>query len=222
MVFKAIIFDLDGTLLDTLQDLADAANSALAEMGLPPHPTEAYRWFVGDGAGKLMERVLPEDRRDPTTCALAMQTFARRYSENWWKTTRPYPGVMPLLDELAARRMPLAVLSNKPDDFTQLCVEKLLGHHRFALVAGAKLNLPRKPDPAGALAMAGELKVAPDDCFYLGDTATDMQTALAAGMFPAGALWGFRTRDELHKAGAKALLQTPPEVLQWIKRGGGL
>ena len=135
---------------------------------------------------------------------------------SWAVKTRPYPGVPDLLTGLSRRALPMAVLSNKPDEFTQLCVTRLLRGWHFQAVQGATPELPRKPDPRGALAIAARMGVAPGEILYLGDTNTDMQTAVAAGMFPVGALWGFRTAEELLAAGAAALAKTPTEVLGWV------
>ncbi|MCR4411808.1 MAG: HAD-IA family hydrolase, partial [Thermoguttaceae bacterium] len=129
-----------------------------------------------------------------------------------------YEGIPELLDALVARRLPMAVLSNKPQEFTRLCVERLLPRWRFATVVGAGAALPRKPDPTGALCIASEFGVSAERILYLGDTNTDMQTAVAAGMYPVGALWGFRTRDELLASGARALVERPADVLRLIER----
>ncbi|MEN6450432.1 MAG: HAD-IA family hydrolase [Thermoguttaceae bacterium] len=213
MSYKAVLFDLDGTLLDTLTDLADSTNAMLRHFGFPEHPRDEYRYFVGDGIEVLIERALPADRRDRATVIECGRRMRTEYGERWAATTRPYPGVPELLDALAARGVPMAVLSNKPDEFTRLCVTRLLSRWQFDTVVGSGPSLPRKPDPAGATEVARRLGVAPAEILYLGDTNTDMQTSVAAGMFPVGALWGFRTADELTAAGARALAATPHEVL---------
>lgn len=213
---KAVLFDLDGTLLDTLTDLADSMNTVLAGLGLPLHPREAYRYFVGDGMETLARRVLPEERRTPAMiqrCAAAMRV---RYQAHWADNSGPYQGVPELLDALAHRDLSLNILSNKPDDFTRLMVEHFLPGWRWSQVRGARPEMPRKPDPAGALAVAGQLDLAPHQFLYLGDTNTDMRTATAAGMYPVGALWGFRTRQELDETGAKSVLQHPLDLLQLL------
>ena len=211
------MFDLDGTLLDTLTDLADATNHALRSLGFPEHPRESFRYFVGDGIETLIQRVLPRDRYDAATMAECASLMRREYAQRWAAPTRPYDGIPELLDTLTARGIPMAVLSNKPDEFTRLCVAQLLPAWRFAAVLGAGTSFPRKPDPAGAREIARRLGVAPGEVVYLGDTNTDMQTALAAGMFPVGALWGFRTADELTASGAKALTAKPLDLLTIIE-----
>jgi phosphoglycolate phosphatase len=213
---RAVIFDLDGTLLDTLADLADSANAALADAGYPTHPADAYRHFVGDGVVKLIERALPGEALDEATVTELVAAMRRQYTQRWDAKTRPYDGVAELLTGLAGKALPFAVLSNKPHDFTQLCVERLLGEFDFAVVQGVDDQTPPKPDPAGALRTAEAMNVAPAEVLYLGDTDTDMQTAEAAGFFAVGALWGFRDEAELRASGAQAVAQTPPAVLELL------
>jgi phosphoglycolate phosphatase len=215
MTPEAAVFDLDGTLLDTLEDLADSANEALETLGYPAHPTQSYRYFVGNGMEILIQRILPEKARTPSGLARGIEAMRDAYQRRWDNKTRPYAGVPELLDALAAAGLPLAILSNKPDDFTQLTVERLLARWDFAFVRGVRADTPPKPDPAGALDLARRLHVDPAACLYLGDTATDMQTANAAGMYALGAVWGFRTATELQEAGARALLETPLEMLPY-------
>ncbi len=213
---RAVLFDLDGTLLDTLEDLADSANAVLRAEGLPVHPLEAYRYFVGDGVTSMMRRALGDKAEDTDLLARSVAAMRRTYADNWNRKTRPYPGVAQLLTALADRRMPMTVLSNKPDEFTRMCVQELLPHWRFARVQGMLSEDRRKPDPAAALEFAQALDVPPDDWLYLGDTATDMRTAVNAGMWPVGALWGFRTEEELRQAGAQALVAAPGDVLRLL------
>ena len=146
----AVIFDLDGTLLDTLEDLADSANAALRELGFAGHPLESYKIFIGDGIENLIRRALPQERLDPATLAHCHELVRSEYSRRWSDKTGPYPGVPELLDALAARGVPMGVLSNKPHEFTSLCVTRLLPGWHFDAVQGATPALPRKPDPAGA------------------------------------------------------------------------
>ena len=212
MRYKAILFDLDGTLLDTLEDLATAANRALGTLGLPAHPTDAYRVFVGDGLRTLAERILPGEQRSAAQVDALVAAFEREYSRTWNERTAPYAGVPEMLDRLTAGGYRLSVLSNKPDAFTRLCVEQLLPHWTFAPLYGQRPGVPKKPDPAAALAIAAELGLDPAEVLYLGDTATDMHTARAAGMEAVGVLWGFRSADELRAAGARHLITHPGEL----------
>ena len=212
MRYKAILFDLDGTLLDTLEDLATAANRALGTLGLPAHPTDAYRVFVGDGLRTLAERILPGEQRSAAQVDALVVAFEREYSRTWNERTAPYAGVPEMLDRLTGDGYRMSVLSNKPDAFTRLCVEQLLPHWTFAPLYGQRPGVPKKPDPAAALAIAAELGLDPAEVLYLGDTATDMHTARAAGMAAVGVLWGFRTADELRAAGARHLITHPGEL----------
>ena len=220
MVLRAVLFDLDGTLLDTLDDLADAANHALGRLGLPEHPAAAYKQFVGDGIENLIRRAVPEGRHDATTLAECLRLTREHYAAHWADKTRPYDGVTALLDALTTRRIPMAVLSNKPEEFTRLCVERLLAAWHFELVLGANPTLPRKPDPTGAHRIAQHFRLEPAEIAYLGDTDTDMQTAIAAGMFPVGVLWGFRDAPELLANGARTLIRRPLDLLPFLHRPG--
>lgn len=213
MTFHAVLFDLDGTLLNTLDDLADSANAVFGQLGFPGHPVEAFKYFVGDGVENLMRRALPADRCDATTVAQGTALMRAEYGRRWADKTRPYPGIPELLDALTARGTRTTVLSNKPDEFTKLCVGRLLPRWRFEVVVGARPGQPRKPDPSAAVELARQLDVPPAQILYLGDTNTDMQTAVAAGMYPVGALWGFRTAGELTASGAKVLVAKPQDVL---------
>ena len=214
--FQAVLFDLDGTLLDTLADIANATNAALTRLGLPTHPQDAYRYFLGGGMDCLVRRSAPERCHDSETLAKLHEAIREEYSTRWAQNTRPYPGIAELLAGLDERGIVKVVFSNKPDDFTKKTVEKLLPDHHFEIIRGAKPDVPVKPDPAGAIRIAQQLDIAPERFIYLGDTDTDMQTANAAGMFAAGALWGFRTAEELSANGAQSLLKTPQGVLNLL------
>ena len=212
--YRAICFDLDGTLLDTLEDIADSANRALGEHNLPVHPVEAYKYFVGDGMRTLVRRIMPQDRRADDDLGEALFHGARaQYAKRWAEKTKPYPGIPEMLDALADRGLAMTVLSNKPHDFTELCVAELLPHWKFQLVQGVSDDVPAKPDPTGVRRVAETLDIPPAEFLYVGDTATDMKTANAGGMFAVGVLWGFRQADELREHGAKVLIEQPAELL---------
>ncbi|MCO5166302.1 MAG: HAD-IA family hydrolase [Planctomycetes bacterium] len=211
----AVVFDLDGTLVDSLEDIALAMNDALVALGRPPHAVDAYRAFVGRGVGVLAARALGHD--DPALTARAVDAFRRGYAERLVERTRPYPGVPALLDALAARGVPAAVLTNKPEPAARALVERLLGAWRWAAVIGDRPGLPRKPDPTGALEAARALGAAPGDVLLVGDSDVDVETARAAGMIAAGAAWGFRGRDELEAAGAHVVVERPADVLELLR-----
>ncbi len=216
MPMKAILFDLDGTLLDTLSDLADAANRTLDRAGLPTHGVSAYRNFVGDGSRMLITRALPESHRTPAHIDDYLTRFKDDYGRNWKTATRPYPGIRELLAELARRDIPRAVVTNKPHRFAEECIHHFFPDTPFQMIRGQKDHLPRKPDPATALEAADNLRVAPEECLFIGDSNVDMTTAIAAGMVPVGVAWGFRSVAELIGAGASRIVTKPQDVLKWF------
>jgi len=216
MQFKAVCFDLDGTLLDSLADLADCTNKILLKRGFPEHPVDAFRYFVGDGAKMLMTRVLPEEARNESLIEDCRQDFETSYRECWNEQTIPYKDIPELLDALIGRQLKLTVLSNKPNEFTLLMVENLLAQWNFEVVLGQREGIPRKPDPAGMLEICQQLEIPAEAFLYLGDTATDMKTAVSAGCFPVGVLWGFRTEEELRDNGARAIVKEPLDVLDFL------
>lgn len=218
MTIQGVVFDLDGTLLDTLADIGGSVNEALSAMGFPTHELDAYRFFIGDGRDTLIQRALPEPERNPARIAEGARAYEAVYARRWNQDTKLYPGVAEMLDALVARGLPLAVLSNKPHPFTVQCVEHYLSRWSFNAVLGQRPQVPKKPDPAGAFEAAEMLWTPPAGIAYLGDTSVDMRTARAAGMRPLGVLWGFRTADELTAAGAETLLAHPTEFLTWLDR----
>jgi phosphoglycolate phosphatase len=215
---KAVLFDLDGTLLDTLQDLATSGNEVLAGRGLPPHPLDAYRIFIGNGMVNLARDVFPPEMRPETEDQIAavLDEYRAAYSRNWKNTTVPFPGIAGVLDRLIADAVPIGVVSNKAHDFTVQCVEAFLDDWKWDVLIGARDGHPRKPDPAGALEAAAVLGVAPQECLFVGDSDVDMMTARNAGMRAIGVSWGFRPVEELLEAGAEVILGSPAELLEWI------
>lgn len=215
MSLKAIIFDLDGTLLDTLDDLAYASNRVLDECGFPQHPVENYKNFVGDGLRVLMQRILPATSSENKVDECC-ERFTRIYASCWDRRSRPYPGILDMLSQLRENRLQLAVLSNKPHKFTAAYIDRFFPHHRFELVFGQREGVPKKPDPAGALEIAEKLALPPAECLYVGDTGVDMQTGKAAGMFTVGVLWGFRELSELQHHGADLIVKNPSEIVNYV------
>ena len=216
MPINAILFDLDGTLLDTLDDLAESANRVLAQAGLPTHTHSAYRQFIGDGSRMLVTRAIPEDHRTPDRIEVLLTRFKDDYSRHWKTATRPYPGINDLLRELVRRGIPRAVVTNKPHAFAEDCVHHFFADTPFQMVWGQKNGVPLKPHPLPALEAAKHLQVATGECLLLGDSDVDMQTARAAGMLPVGAAWGFRPVAELTAAGAVRVVHTPQEILEYL------
>jgi phosphoglycolate phosphatase len=198
---RGVIFDLDGTLADSLDDIAAAMNRTLEARGFPRHPVSAYRSFVGDGLRKLVERALPPGAEGAREAVLA--TYQADYAEHMLDATRLFPGIPPVLDALASAGVPVAVLSNKLDVPTRQLVDALCGRWAFRAVVGERPGVPRKPDPTSALALADALGAPPESVAFVGDTGVDMLTARAASMRPVGVLWGFRPADVLG-SGAEA------------------
>ncbi len=214
--FQAIIFDLDGTLLDTLADIAESVNRTLAEYHFPTHPLDAYRFFVGNGWKMLVTRALPETHRSEQLITECMARSRKVYRENWNRQTRLYKGIPELLDKLAEKQLPLAVLSNKPHDFMLRCVEWYLNKWNFKALMGQGDNFPLKPDPASALEVAEQIGLPPSAFLFVGDSAVDIQTAEAAGMHSVGAAWGFRGPKELEENGCRTLVHHPLEILSLL------
>jgi phosphoglycolate phosphatase len=210
---RAFLFDLDGTLVDSLADIAAAMNHALAASGWPTHEAEAYRVFVGEGVDMLARRAMPAElAADDARRTALVQACLARYADHLFDATRPYPGVLAAIAELRARGVPMGVLSNKADLPTRRLCEALFPPGTFAAVQGQKDGVPRKPDPAAALALAAALGCPPADVAFVGDTSIDMHTARAAGMLAVGVGWGFRA-DELIAAGAAVVIQSADELV---------
>lgn len=212
--FRGIIFDLDGTLIDSLADIADSANSALAALNFPTHPVENYQYFVGDGVKTLMDRILPaEVVEDEVVMGECLRRYSEIYAENWANKTRPYPGIPELLDTIDSCGLKKAVFSNKPAQCTEKCVEVLLGNWTFDAVVGQKDGvIPKKPDPTGGIFIRDMWGFQSDEILYVGDTSTDMLTAKNAGFYSVGVTWGFRPEEELRENGARIIVNTPAEI----------
>ncbi|MFN7731091.1 MAG: HAD family hydrolase [Pirellula sp.] len=214
--YRAAIFDLDGTLLDSLHDIANAANAALAAIGCPTHPIDDYRTLVGDGVRMLFQRASTECRENPEVLERCIQVYADAYAATWNRESQPYPGIVDMLTRLKRAGLRLAVLSNKPDAFTQQCVAHFFPEAQFEFVLGHSERFPRKPDPSSATYLVHCLGVEARSVAYVGDTNTDMQTAVGAKLSPIGVLWGFRSREELVESGARDLVATAEELAELL------
>ncbi len=213
---KTIIFDLDGTLIDSLTDIALCANKVLEELKHPTHSIDDYKNFVGDGAKILMQNCMPKGL-DESDINLGLEKFKKLYDRNIYGNTQPYDGIYEMLRSLQDENYSLNVLSNKPHKFTVQYIEKLFREFKFDEVHGQKEHIPKKPDPSGAINISKALNIELKDILYIGDTGTDMKTAVNAGMIPIGVLWGFRDKDELLEHGAKHLVENPQELYNLIK-----
>ena len=211
MTKLAAVFDLDGTLLDTIDDLAYAVNTALTENGFPTHPREAYFYFVGNGARTLVQRALPQDV-EKTVFETVYARYSELYEAHWNIFTKPYDGILELLAALRADGIPLGVVSNKVHDRTLEVIDTFFPN-TFDAVFGNRPGVPLKPDPAGVFDALAALGSDPAHAFYLGDTGVDIETGKRAGIYSAGALWGFRTAEELTAAGADILCAAPSDAL---------
>lgn len=216
MKFKAVLFDLDGTLLDTLDDLGDSTNTVLRRSGFPQHEIPAYRYFIGDGFEKLIQRALPQDSRNEATIKRLVDELKVYYDRHWADKTRPYEGIPALLDRVSAMDMKMAVLSNKPDGPARQVVAHFFSQWKFETVLGSRPGVPNKPDPASAVAISKALRISPEAFLYFGDTGIDMRTAVAANMYAVGVLWGFRKADELIENGARMLVRAPQDLTAWL------
>lgn len=214
---KACIFDLDGTLTDTLESIAYSVNKSLQEMGLPPVSDSQCRSFVGNGARYLMERVL-EAAGDAGASRIdeAMQVYGRIFRDNCTYHVTPYEGILELLESLKEKGIRLAVLSNKPHGQTVDVVETIFGAGVFDQIQGQTDSIPRKPDPAGIYYLLEKMEAPKNECLYIGDSEVDIATGIAAGVRCIGVEWGFRSRQALADAGAKEIISAPEQILHFI------
>lgn len=221
MNYEAAIFDLDGTLVNSLDDLANNANDTLHAYGFPVHEVEAYRYFVGNGSRKLIERILPEKHAtDMAFVEQFMSEYKDCYARNLLQKTKPYDGIMEMLEELRRRGIPMAVCTNKHQSAAEMIVKTLFPHGIFQEIIGDQEGLPRKPDPQKVLRIMRDFGVTGEQTAYFGDTDVDMDTARNAGAFAVGVLWGFRAREELVAHGADILLTHPMELFEKVTFAG--
>jgi phosphoglycolate phosphatase len=216
MKYRCVLFDLDGTLVDTIADIAASMNRALEQAGFPPRGIEEFPAMVGRGIRNLTLDCLPKEAWTEKTVDAVAGAAADFYRREPVVHSRPYPGIPGLLAELSRRKFRTAVLSNKPDAVTQLVIEKLFSGG-FDLVQGEVPGVPRKPDPGGAWDILVQLGVTPRETILLGDSEVDMETARNIGCYPLGVSWGFRSAAALEKAGAAGIIDSPEELLELIR-----
>jgi len=211
--FEGLIFDLDGTLINSFEDIADAMNSVLQQHNFPIHETQAYKHFVGNGLRNLVRSTLPENH-DEELVNKCLDSMIDLYRNNCLNKTKLYDGISDLLDELVSRKLKLTIFSNKADELTKKIVLALLPNWNFEAVIGLTTEAHKKPNPLVALQISDKLGIRPENMIYVGDSGVDMQTANNAGMYAVGALWGFRTKDELTLNGAKYFLNYPMDLIK--------
>ena len=210
---RLIVFDLDGTLLNSLEDLADSANWVLEQHEFPTHPVDAYRYFVGDGVRKLIERILPQEECTEARIEQCRQEFVAYYKVHMEDKTSVYEGITELLVELKNRGLKIAVATNKVHIAVKPLMEKYFPEIRFDSMIGQREGVPVKPAPQIMFDILRETGCEPSEALHVGDTATDMQLAHNAGVTPVGVLWGYRPLEELQEAGAKFIIEKPEELL---------
>jgi phosphoglycolate phosphatase len=213
MITQGVVFDLDGTLADSLADIRLAANDVLRHFDCPEYSLEEYNFLVGDGARILFERAIPVEQHSEALISACMADFKTRYATQWRQHTCLYDGIDELLGEIVQREWRLGILSNKPHDFTVEIVSHLLGKYPFDPFFGKREGVAAKPDPVSLLEIATLWNVEPAQILYVGDTNTDMQTGTAAGAITIGVTWGFRPESELRASGADRIATRPLDVL---------
>lgn len=217
MNYKSIIFDLDGTLLNTLDDLTESVNFALSRNNYPLHTSKNIVNFIGDGAFELVSRAMPEEKRIISNHVIELvEIFEKHYNQNFTIKTKPYHGIIELLDKLPEFDIIINILSNKPDFFTKELVKYYFGKYNFNEVMGENNEFPRKPEPDSALEIAKRNNVTPNKFIFVGDSGNDILTAKRAGMKSVGVSWGYRSKENLINAGAEIIIDNPLELIKYI------
>ena len=215
MKIKAVIFDMDGTLLNTYEDLANAVNYGLEKSGFPTHDAEKYKYFCGNGTDVMITRALPTEHRDEETLKKVRELYFEYYNAHSGECTRPYDGIPELLTELRAKGIKLGVVSNKIDFMTQIVAKEYFGDV-FDCVTGQRVGVPIKPDPAMVFEVMKTFGVTADECIFVGDSDVDALTGKNSGAFMVGVLWGFRDERELMENGADVVISEPSQLLRYI------
>lgn len=217
-MFKAVFFDLDGTLANSLLDLAASTNYILRNHGYPEHPVSAYQYFAGDGFAKMIERAMPADIDKEAMLPLLKDEWIAYYTVHYADQTVAYDGLSDLVSELKRRGLRLAVVTNKAQEMAEIVVHKLFGD-AFDYILGLREGIPAKPDPTGVFLAMESLGVKPEECAFVGDTGMDVAAGVNAGAFPIGVLWGFREKEELVRFGAKAFAENAAELREVLLGG---
>lgn len=217
-LIKAVLFDLDGTLVNTLGDLALSVNHILESHGHPTHKEDKYKLFAGNGNEVMMRRALPEEKRNDREYVLSLRSeFYDYYKEHCADVSYLYDGIKELLETLKENGILIAIVTNKAQVMTDVLVPKLMDKNIFSAIIGQRDGIPTKPEPHMPFLAMSEMDVNPDECLFVGDSNTDIQTGLNCGNTPVGVLWGFRDREELESSGARYIVSTPSEIFDIIK-----
>ena len=217
--YKGIIFDLDGTLLNTIEDLTDSVNDVMEIYHFPKHDTKACKMMVGNGFRKLITRALPiEKQKDEQFIDEVQAEFAKAYHKRYLNKTVPYDGILEMIKELECNGVQTAVNSNKRSDYTEALVKKFFADIPMVAVYGERESegIPKKPDPSAALEIANKMELTPDEILYIGDSKTDMKTGQNAGMDTIGVAWGFRGPEELKEHQATYIVEKPQDILRFV------
>lgn len=215
MSINCIVFDLDGTLLNTLDDLANGVNYTLEKFGYPTHEIEKYKYFVGNGMKNLINRAVPEEIKNTEIEKDILAAFMEYYSAHSTDLTRPYDGVEDMIDALKERGIKIGMVTNKAHNAAIDIMEKYFSG-KFDYVLGQSEKFPLKPNPASAIFVCETLGCTPENSIFVGDSGVDMKTGADGGFLPVGVLWGFRDKDELISNGAKAVISHPAELLKFV------
>ncbi len=218
-MIKAVLFDLDGTLVNSLADLAGSTNYALRKFGFPTHEIESFKYFVGDGMPKLIERALPKEKRQETHIKQVLAVFMEHYKKHYCDKTKAYDGILEAVDAIISMGLKTAVVSNKVQDMAETVTNKILGD-RFSVVCGKREGYPAKPDPTLTLEVIKQLGVKPQECLFIGDSGMDMAVSKNANCVSLGVLWGFRSEEELLENAADFIINEPSGIIKIIKELG--
>lgn len=213
MKYKGIIFDLDGTLINSLEDIADSMNKVLQDLNYPTHSYDVFQYFIGSGLRNTVTKALPVSNNSDEQIETCFQSMVKGYSENCTLKTKPYEEIIELLDNLVSRNIKLAVFSNKADELTKKITAEIFPGY-FDTSVGLSIESLKKPNPFEALAISENWNLKPEEIIFIGDSDIDMHTAVNANMFPVGVTWGYRTEEELKASGAKLVIHNPLELYE--------
>ena len=213
MKFKGIIFDLDGTLVDSLHDISDAMNKVLQGLNFPTHTYETYQYFIGSGLRNLVSKALPSTNNSHEQIEFCFERIINEYREICTSKTKPYEGILELLDNLTSQNIKLAVFSNKADELTKKIASEIFPDY-FDTAVGLSTEELKKPNPFEAVEISKKWSLNPEEILFVGDSDIDMKTAVNANMFPVGVSWGYRTEEELKTSGAKLVINNASELIE--------